>query len=1019
MRSGEQETRAEALAALEARQRAEAPSPGAIVERETHRVRIPEGGVIAQSAAALERLYADDFVVREKKPQVIDTRRSWGPYLVSIDQPPMVILDACSQIATLTHGFAHPGIVRALHEGRFDECLWANPDTRVQPSAILDDFAAALRERAPAGLHHVSFVTAGGSEANEKALRIARLHAPPTPQRSSRDRVLAFKASFHGRTHASLMATWNPSKRGPFELRGFEAVFVEAELEAVERALAARGAELYAIIVEPMMAEGGDVYLPPEFFAGLVALARKHAIPLIADEVQTGFGTGGPFFWWDRLGLGDDEATAPDMITMAKKANLGIVLSRWPDPEAEHAEVAVASALRGLIQLEHVGDQAIVEERAREQLEALAARYPALIEAPRCAGTTFAFDLPDNAAQLAFVAQRFHRGYMVYGAGERTIRFRLGARWTGGRIKDLFARIEETLRRLGTPAASAWEPEGQRRKREGPARPRPIIRDVEEGDWGQIIQIERESYEPARQDSEAYLRRYSKGGLGLVAIDPDDQSILGFCFGGPVENYRDISGADQDPRLDRGEVFYSADITVSEAARGRGVGRALKRTQIRWASEHGFKFMSGRNRIGATDKMMRLNRSFGAYPVRILERQYEGNARAEYYYIPLGAPEVARSTPRARPDGDDVDLASGIQAPFGPSPEFMAGRELVGPVGARLTLSNFITPDVIDYAEHLRLMLPRGARHMLVTSSRDEMIDKALRCLRLSRPSAQLAVGLEGGYVGHTTAAARSLSDPRGFGPSLALFDWPRIPHPEGPGGIEATVEALDGMVAQAGAETLYGLVAEIVGERSGYVLGGEAAVALGAACRRHQLPLVLVETASGGYRNGAGPWAVDQLPPGVAPDLVLWYPGGQLGHVFVNDRYWIDKPLTLISTWDGDELSMIRAHEHLRAAGKLDGLAEASAALGELLEGLVPAHFAGTRVGGLGLYRTLAFEAVADAHAVRAACRRRGLTLGEGLPGTLIVAPPFTLDAAAIGGLRRRLNAALAAAAGGEGASA
>ncbi|MCA9687538.1 MAG: aminotransferase class III-fold pyridoxal phosphate-dependent enzyme, partial [Myxococcales bacterium] len=213
-----------------------------------------------------------ELVPREKKPVVVDTRRSWGPLMVSVDERPLVVLDACSQIATLTHGFAHPGMLAAVDGGRFDRCLWSNPDARVRRIQALESFAEELLRRAPSALAHVCLVGAGGAEANEKALRIARQRAPAGGPRT---RVLALRGGFHGRTWATLAATWNPSKRGPFELQGHETVFCEPTLEAVAEALdGPLGAEIYAVIAEPMMAEGGERYLSREFLAGALELDR-------------------------------------------------------------------------------------------------------------------------------------------------------------------------------------------------------------------------------------------------------------------------------------------------------------------------------------------------------------------------------------------------------------------------------------------------------------------------------------------------------------------------------------------------------------------------------------------------------------------------------------------------------------------------------------------------------------------------------------------------------------------------
>ena len=971
------------LTELEAKQREEAPRPGAVFERETRRVRIPEGGALPRSAELLERMYADDFIPREKKPLVVDTRRSSGPYMVSVDPEPLVLLDACSQIATLTHGFAHPQLLRDLYDGRFDDSLWSNPDTTIHHTPELQAYAEALRRLAPPALDHIAFTCAGGAEANEKALRIARLNAPPARDGRPRNRILAFKHGFHGRTFASLMATWNPAKRGPFELAGYEAIFAETTLESVEKLLGEHHADLYAIIIEPMMAEGGDVYLGREFMLGLLKAARARKIPLIIDEVQTGFATGGPFFWWQRLGLGGDRETSPDLLTFAKKANLGVVLSRWEDPEAN--QVAVSSALRGLIQVESAYEQSSVEPLLRKHLEELAAEFPGL-GSPRVAGTTFAFDLAGPDQQKAFIAQRFQRGFMTYGAGTKTVRFRLNASWQARHVSALFTRIAEALRRLDDPKALEWIPEGGKKHHQGF-----VIREIKEDDWPAILAIENASYEAARRDSIDYLRGAAEAGVGLIAVDTATNVVLGFCLGSSLEHFSGVSGPDQDDRFGRRDTFYSADVTVGPEARNRGTGRALKRAQIRWAREHGYRFVTGRNRVGAAQSMAALNQSFGAYRVIRLNRQYEGSGQADYYRIPLGAPQDPPAQPPAT--ARRIDLASGIQQPFGPRPKFMTNRELTGPLCSRLNLSNYATIDTVHYVEHLRAIAPRGTSHMYFTSSRDELVDKSLRCLRLSRPKAQIAVGFDGGYLGHVTAAARSLSDPTGFGPELGLFDWPRLPHPAD-AGVGATVAALDALVAKVGAEALFGVYIEVIGERSGLVLDGPSAEALAAACRRHDLPLVLVETASGGYRSAAGPWGVDGLPASCVPDMVLWYPGGQLGHIFVSDRYYIGKPLTLISTWDGDELSVIRTHEHLRAAHRLETMGDAATALRELLQQLFVDRFPGVSLGGAGLYQTVRFGAPATAAAIVQISSHKGVFFGTGRPGTLIAAPPLDIEA-------------------------
>lgn len=974
------------LELLELRQREEAPVPGGPVRRESSRVRIPEHGAMPRSEQLLERLYHGELVPRERKPHVIDTRRCCGPFMVTVDDPPMVLLDACSQIATLSHGFADPNLLRALHEGRFDGCLWANPDSVATDVAELDEYAALLHRKAPVGLDQVAFACAGGAEANEKALRLARLHgADPT-----RRRVLAFDGSFHGRTFVTLGATSNPAKRKGVDLPGFEAVFCARDLVSLRDALANHAHELYAVLVEPMMAEGGDIYLVREFLLGVLELCRSHGIPLIADEVQTGFGTSGAFFWWTHLGLGDTPETSPDLLTCAKKAGLGVVLSRWPD--LEPAPVNVASALRGLIQAESAERQAELEQPIRERLHALAAEFPELIGDPRVAGTAFAFDLPSARERDAFINQRFARGFMTYHAGESTIRFRLACSWDAARLDDLFTRITNTLRRLDDPSATQYEREGIRSRQTR----RFDIREITEEDWAEVMALEQRAYEPARADSEEFLRATAAAGVGLVARDSVTDELLGFMFGAPIEHYPGVSGPDGDRFRGQGNTLYAADLTVSESARERGVGRALKTRQVEWARTHGYEFVAGRTRVGAAEEMAALNRSLGAYTASILEQQYGGEGQAEYYRIPLRCP-----TPALRPTKSH-DLASGLQSPLGPRPECMATHELVGPTASRLNLSNWATLDSVHYYEHLRAILPRGTGHLYTTSSRDELLDKSLRCLKMNRPGSTIAVGFEGGYLGHTTAAARSLSDPAGFGPHFGLFDWPRIPHPDDVG-VEASLAALRAVIDQHGAAAIIGVFVEIVGERSGRVLSSASALALSKLCAAHGIPLAVVETASGGYRSGAGAWGLDALSVDFVPNLVLWYPGGQLGQIFIDSRWWIGTPLLLISTWDGDELSMIRTHEHLRVAHRLV-LDTTIIALDDLVHEGAARLGSGSRVGGMGLYRTLSFPDPERVRAVYDKCHAVGLRLGRGLPDTLTFVPALTIDPATLRGPMRTL---------------
>lgn len=156
-----------------------------------------------------------------------------------------------------------------------------------------------------------AFFCNSGAEANEAAIKLARLHTP-----EERYKIITFEGGFHGRTLATTTATAQPKYHaglGPL-MAGFEyAPF--GDLDAV-RALI--DDESCAILIEPIQGEGG-VRLPPDgFLAGLRELATENELLLMFDEVQTGCGRTGEWFGYQHFGV------TPDVMTLAKSLCGGI-----------------------------------------------------------------------------------------------------------------------------------------------------------------------------------------------------------------------------------------------------------------------------------------------------------------------------------------------------------------------------------------------------------------------------------------------------------------------------------------------------------------------------------------------------------------------------------------------------------------------------------------------------------------------------------------------------------------------
>jgi 4-aminobutyrate aminotransferase-like enzyme len=285
-----------------------------------------------------------------------------------------------------------------------------------------------------------------------------------------------------------------------------------------------------------------------------------------------------------------------------------------------------------------------------------------------------------------------------------------------------------------------------------------------------------------------------------------------------------------------------------------------------------------------------------------------------------------------------------------------------------------VTPATVRALEWLGALVPE-LPHLYLTSSRDEAVDKALRLIRCTRKGAQVAIGLAGGYLGHTAASCRSLSDPEVHAGGPPHFTWPRVPHPAKAGTAE-TIAALRAAVEAAGGrDKILGFVYELVQERTGWVLPADFLDALGKLRGELELPLIAVETATHTYRSGKGPFL--STAAGLVPDVLAWWGGGQTGYLHCPPRWFIGSPLTLVSTWDGDELSLVRQHHQLRAARHLD-IAGASAALDRAL--------AGVESAGLGAYRVI--TAGAKAVALADTLRDRGVAVRRFPGGRLGVIP-------------------------------
>ena len=234
-------------------------------------------------------------------------------------------IDFAGGIAVLNTGHLHAGVIAAVQEqlGRYTHTCF-----QVVAYEPYVEVAERLNSLAPGAFAKKTLLLTTGAEAVENAVKIARAY-------TKRPGVIAFTGGYHGRTNFTLGLTGKvaPYKTGfgPFPAEVYHAQFPNA-LYGVSVAQALQSVELLfkndveaervaAFIVEPVQGEGGFYVAPPEFISGLKALADRHGILLIADEVQTGAGRTGTWFACEQWPV------APDLITTAKSLAGGFPLA--------------------------------------------------------------------------------------------------------------------------------------------------------------------------------------------------------------------------------------------------------------------------------------------------------------------------------------------------------------------------------------------------------------------------------------------------------------------------------------------------------------------------------------------------------------------------------------------------------------------------------------------------------------------------------------------------------------------
>ncbi|PVU93205.1 hypothetical protein BB561_003412 [Smittium simulii] len=418
--------------------------------------------------------------------------QSKGCYLADADGNKY--LDLHAQISSVALGYNHPAILNACKSDEMVIALANRPCLGLLPPTNWPEILEASHMRvAPKGLTNI-FNTTCGSSANEIAFKTAfigykKFHgipdtiseeelatcqdniAPGSPELA----VLSFRNGFHGRTMSTLSATrtkpiykagipafpWPavdfPKLRYPLDR--FEQENYDEEnrcLDLVKAAIETNPIPIAAMIVEPILSEGGDLHASDRFFQELRRITKEHNVVMIVDEVQTGVGATGKFWAHEHWNLD----SPPDIVTFSKKMQAaGLFYSDELRPlvpmrnfntwMGDQPRSLIAKAI--LDEIEESNLIALVNSTGKyliSHLKPISIRYGRVVKNVRGKGTFIAFDCPNQEIRDLMVMLLKAEGVLINASGSNSVRFRPPLILTKTHINAFLPRFESILNKI-------------------------------------------------------------------------------------------------------------------------------------------------------------------------------------------------------------------------------------------------------------------------------------------------------------------------------------------------------------------------------------------------------------------------------------------------------------------------------------------------------------------------------------------------------------------------------------------
>ena len=374
---------------------------------------------------AMARIERDRKVTSPSLPRAYPfvPRRGAGSVVEDVDGN--LFLDLNAGIAVTSTGHTHPRVVAAIQR-QAEELLHYSASDFFLP--IYTDVCERLDEIAGMSKPARSFLTNSGTEAVEAGIKLARYA-------TGRQYVIAFFGSFHGRSYGSVSLTASKARYrtgfGPLLPGVLHSFFGDFEyLEEVLFKRLVSPHEVAAIVVEPILGEGGYVLPPEGWFRYLRELCTRHGILLVADEVQSGMGRTGKMWAMQHFGA------EPDILLVGKGIASGMPLGAMVARDdlmtweiGAHGSTYGGNPLSCAAALATIDliEDGLIENAERlgsfllDGLRDMQARRP-LIKEVRGLGLMIGIEFQDHDTMIAVEQAAFRRGLLVLGAGDDVVR---------------------------------------------------------------------------------------------------------------------------------------------------------------------------------------------------------------------------------------------------------------------------------------------------------------------------------------------------------------------------------------------------------------------------------------------------------------------------------------------------------------------------------------------------------------------------------------------------------------------